>query len=163
MTYRECDLHVCINTRLEGVPTRHTHKWDGLHTRHLLVVHTQTHTQTQTNTQRGPTKHGVRAHPHAVAAPSSEKGACRTASCISVAISHAEGMCTTTERRCACSASHVDVDQITSFSYFTAGAAGSACSTLKPYTVPHLVPTPDLHIFSTEEASHRSGAIFLVR
>ena len=39
------------------------------------------------------------------------------ASCISVAISHAEAMCTATERRCACSASHVDVDQLTSFSY----------------------------------------------
>ena len=38
------------------------------------------------------------------------------ASCISVAISHAEAMCTATERRCACSASHVDVDQLTSFS-----------------------------------------------
>ena len=26
-------LHIL---RAEGVPTRHTHKWDGLHTRHLL-------------------------------------------------------------------------------------------------------------------------------
>ena len=29
--------------RAGGVPTRHTHKWDGLHTRHLLE---STHTNT---------------------------------------------------------------------------------------------------------------------
>ena len=39
------------------------------------------------------------------------------ASCISVAISHADAMCSATERRCACSASQVDVDQLTSCSY----------------------------------------------
>ena len=27
---------LCIYLRAGGVPTRHTHKWDGLHTRHLL-------------------------------------------------------------------------------------------------------------------------------
>jgi hypothetical protein len=51
-----------------------------------------------------------------MAAPSSsEEGASPPppASCISIAISHAEAMCTATERRCACSACHVDVDQLT--------------------------------------------------
>jgi len=39
--------------RRRGVPTRHTHKWDGLHTRHLLErVHTQTHTSTNKHTTR---------------------------------------------------------------------------------------------------------------
>jgi hypothetical protein len=151
------------------VPTRHTHKWDGLHTRHLLVVHTQTHTQTQTNTQRGPTKHGVRAHltpwrrPHQRRAPAASPPPPATASCISVAISHAEAMCTATERRCACSASHVDVDQLASFSYFTAGAAGSACSALKPYSS---APCPESRFAYTlvlRKRPHRSGAIFLVR
>jgi len=34
-------------TRRRGVPTRHTHKWDGLHTRHLLQsTHTNTHKHT---------------------------------------------------------------------------------------------------------------------
>ena len=33
---------LCINA-LEGVPTRHTHKWDGLHARHLSRVHTHKH------------------------------------------------------------------------------------------------------------------------
>ena len=33
--------------RAGGVPTRHTHKWDGLHTRHLLEsTHTNTHKHT---------------------------------------------------------------------------------------------------------------------
>ena len=32
--------------RAGGVPTRHTHNWDGLHTRHLLEsTHTNTHKQ----------------------------------------------------------------------------------------------------------------------
>eukprot|EP00964_Phaeocystis_antarctica_P047848 scaffold27698_cov78-Phaeocystis_antarctica.AAC.1 len=46
-------------TRRGGVPTRHTHKWDGLPTRHLRErTHTNTnkHTETHRNTQRGPTK-----------------------------------------------------------------------------------------------------------
>jgi hypothetical protein len=80
--------------------------------------YTHKHTQTQTNTQRGPTKYGVDSRRGG--APSlSEEGASPPppASCISVAISHAEAMCTATERRCACSANHVDVDQLTSFSY----------------------------------------------
>ena len=35
------------------VPTRHTHKWDGLNTRHLLEsTHTQTHTHTNKHTSR---------------------------------------------------------------------------------------------------------------
>ena len=37
-----------------GVPTRHTHTMDGLHTRHLLE---STHANT-TQTQHGPTKYG---------------------------------------------------------------------------------------------------------
>ena len=37
-----------ILTRRRGVPTRHTHKWDGLHTRHLLEsTHTNTHKHKQ--------------------------------------------------------------------------------------------------------------------
>jgi hypothetical protein len=83
------------------------------YTRHLLEsTHTNTHKHKQThNLARQST---VRTH--AVAAPSSsEEGASPPppANCISVAISHAEAMCTATDRRCACSASHVDVDQLT--------------------------------------------------
>jgi hypothetical protein len=35
-----------------GVPTRHTHKWDGLHTRHLLESTHTTHTNTNKHTAR---------------------------------------------------------------------------------------------------------------
>ena len=36
-----------------GVPTRHTHKWDGLNTRHLLEsTHTNTHKHKQTHSAR---------------------------------------------------------------------------------------------------------------
>ena len=62
-----------VLTRLGGVPTRHTHKWDGLHTRHLLEsTHTNTHKHKQTHSAARQST--VRAH--AVAPPSSsEEGA----------------------------------------------------------------------------------------
>ena len=41
--------------RAGGVPTRHTHKWDGLHTRHLLE-------STHTNTQKQKQPHSVARH-----------------------------------------------------------------------------------------------------
>ena len=53
------------------MPTRHTHKWDRLHTRHLLLEREYTHTHrrtnrhrndTTTNTQLGPTKYGADSH-----------------------------------------------------------------------------------------------------
>ena len=51
-----------------GVPTRrahtHTHKWDGLHTRHLRFTREYTQTHTHTHTQRGPTKHTASFLPH---------------------------------------------------------------------------------------------------
>ena len=45
-----------------GVPTRYTHKWDGLHTRHLFEsTHTNTHkhTQTHTNTHKHTQTHNA--------------------------------------------------------------------------------------------------------
>ena len=79
-------------SRAGGVPTRHTHKWDDLHTRHLLEsTHTNTHKHKQTHSAARQST--VRAH--AVAPPSSsEEGASPPppASCNSVAISHAEAM-----------------------------------------------------------------------
>jgi len=82
-----------------------------LHTRHLLgSTHTNTHKHKQTHNVPPPSSSEESASPPAP-----------PASCISVAISRAEAMCTATDRRCvkrcACSASHVDVDQLTSFSY----------------------------------------------
>eukprot|EP00964_Phaeocystis_antarctica_P087144 scaffold55253_cov61-Phaeocystis_antarctica.AAC.3 len=77
---------------------------------------------------------------HAVAAPfSSEEGASPPppASCISVAISHTDAMCSATERRCACSASHVDVDQL---SLHARTAAWSACSALCPSSAGRAAP-----------------------
>ena len=59
-----CFLQRCcwsgIFIRAGGVPTRHTHKWDGLHTRHLLES-THTKSQTHTNTH----KHTVHVIPRA--------------------------------------------------------------------------------------------------
>jgi hypothetical protein len=116
---------LCVLTA-GGVPTRHkqsvfTHEFDGLHTRHLLEsTDTNTHKHKQTrNVARQST---VRTHAVATPSTSSEEGASPPppASCISVAINHLPRrsyMCTATGRRCACSASHVDVDQLTSFSY----------------------------------------------
>jgi hypothetical protein len=37
------------------VPTRHTHKWDGLHTRHLLLEREYTHTHRHKPTQNDTT------------------------------------------------------------------------------------------------------------
>ena len=47
------EVRVYINAPEGWLPTRHTHKWDGLHTRHLLesTEHTQTHTNTHKHTQ----------------------------------------------------------------------------------------------------------------
>ena len=58
------------------MPTRHTHKWDGLDTRHLLKsIHTNTHKHKQTHSAARQST--VRAH--AVAPPSSsEEGASTT-------------------------------------------------------------------------------------
>ena len=91
-----------------GVPTRYTHKWDGLHTRHLLEsTHTNTHkhTQTHTNTHKHTTRPDkVGAGSRRGGASSSEEGACSTplpASCIFFcrdpprrcrALSHAEAV-----------------------------------------------------------------------
>ena len=124
------------------VPTRHTHKWDGLNTRHLLEsTHTQTHTHTQTNTQRGP----MIMRTHAVAAPSSpEEGAspppparklhlCRDLPRRSYV--HRQSA---TERRCACSASHVDVDQLNCLRSRT--AVSLACSAPCPASVGRAAP-----------------------
>ena len=42
------------------MPTRHTHKWDGLHTRHLLEsTHTNTHKHTNKHTVHA-SYHGLR-------------------------------------------------------------------------------------------------------
>ena len=119
--------------------------------------HTNTHKHKQThNLARQST---VRTH--AVAAPSSsEKGASPPppASCISVAISHARRsyvhrMCTATDRRCACSASHVDVDQLTSFSYcrFLSLFRTLSCIRRKSRTTGSLQPSvSDLPEFSRD-------------
>ena len=53
---------ICVNApegcRHATRHTTHTHKWDGLHTRHLLES-THTNRKTQTNTQRGPTMYSI--------------------------------------------------------------------------------------------------------
>merc|ERR1712194_272895 len=47
----ERSIYSYLYLRAGGVPTRHTHKWDGLHTRHLLEsTHTNTHKHTPQST-----------------------------------------------------------------------------------------------------------------
>ena len=82
----------------------------GTHTNgtaYIRGTYSRVHTQTHTNTHKHKQTHNVArqstVRTHAVAAPSSsEEGASPPppASCISVAISHAEAMCTATDRRC---------------------------------------------------------------
>lgn len=107
------------------MPARDTHKWDRLHTRHQTYsrVHTKTHTNTNKRTAKR--RCGLtpwRRPPH----PSGGRLApTPTASCISVAISHAAAMCNATESRCACGASHVDIDQLTKGRFQDVHAVGA--------------------------------------
>jgi hypothetical protein len=62
-------------------------------------------------------------------------------------------MCTATDRRCACSASHVDVDQLTSFSYcrFLSLFRTLSCIRRKSRTTGSLQPSvSDLPEFSRD-------------
>jgi hypothetical protein len=128
------------------VPTRHTHKWDGLNTRHLLEsTHTQTHTHTNNHTTRPDAdsrRGGALLTRGGRLAPTPSKEAASD----SVAISHAEAMCTARavspppklQRRCACSASHIDVDQLTCLRSRT--AVSLACSAPCPASVGRATP-----------------------
>ena len=105
-------------TRRRGANTAHTQMGRPTHEAPTRE-YTHKHTQTQTNAQRGPTKYGAGSRRGAallirggrLAPTPSELHLCRD-------LPRRSYMCTATERRCACSASHVDVDQLTSFSYY---------------------------------------------
>jgi hypothetical protein len=148
------DTHTNGTAYTRGTYSSYTHK----HTH----KHKQTHSAARQSTVCGLTLTPWR-RPHQRRAPAASPPPPATANCISVAISHAEAMCTATERRCACSASHVDVNQLTPFSYCTAGAAGSACSALKPYSSAHCPESRFAYTLVLRKRPHRSVAIFLVR
>ena len=140
------------------MPTRHTHKWDGLLTayprgtslaalrnREYTHKHTAVNTNRSTNTHTG---HSAARKSTVACGLTSRRGGASlirggrlapTPSELHICrdLPHAEAMCssTATERRCASSASHVDVDQRRSAHFVLVLlriAAGLACSARPP-------------------------------